>query len=293
MVSCIEMYVLKPWEVSAVGVSTLRLSRTAKLVRTLRIVRTFQIFSGLRVLVKAVASSLMALLWSMMLLTVCMLIGSLLMVGLVADFIKDQSNAFDKRYWAWLHYGTSARSLYTMYEVTLSGCWPNYVRPLTEDGGSVYLVFFLCYITFVVFAVIRIITAIFLKETMDAASRDANMMTVEQEIKRTSDLNHLADLFNAADSSGDGELSSEEFNQFLKNPKVVAAFGSLELDLHEGIAMFHLLDNGDGIVTFEEFVQGVSRLKGQARSLDVVALQVEMKKVLRHVLEISEHCVHK
>ena len=81
------------------------------------------------------------------------------------------------RLWAWTHYGTFYRAMYTMYEVTLAGCWPSYVRPLLENVSHWYAAFFVIYVAVVVFAVIRVITAIFLKDSMDAVSSDADMIT--------------------------------------------------------------------------------------------------------------------
>lgn len=36
----------------------------------------------------------------------------------------------------------------------------------------------------------------------------------------------------------------------MSNPKVRAHFQTLDLDVHEGAALFHILDNGDGEALF-------------------------------------------
>ena len=38
--------------------------------------------------------------------------------------------------------------------------------------------------------------------------------------------------------------------EILSNAKIAAYFQTLDLDLHEGAALFHLLDNGDGEVAW-------------------------------------------
>ena len=40
------------------------------------------------------------------------------------------------------------------------------------------------------------------------------------------------------------------------------------LELCAGRALFHLLDNGDGEVTLDEFIDGIMRCKGNARAID-------------------------
>ena len=49
-----------------------------------------------------------------------------------------------------------------------------------------YCLFFLLYITVIVFAVLRVITAIFVKETLEVASNDAELMVQERMRKKQS-----------------------------------------------------------------------------------------------------------
>merc|ERR1712151_1357092 len=111
------------------------------------------------------------------------------------DVLNDEFVDHETKLWVWLHYGTSSRAVYTMFEVTLSGCWPNYIRPLLDTAGWGYACFFALYVVFVVFAVTRIITAIFLKETMDACNSDKEMMITERADKKKAYLNKLSEVF--------------------------------------------------------------------------------------------------
>merc|ERR1719460_315888 len=98
---------------------------------------------------------------------------------LLAGFIQDESQDMQTRQWVFKYYGSSSRAIYTLFEVTLAGCWPNYFRTLVHEVSGYWVLFAIIYITFVVFAVIRIITAIFLKETLFVAQSDAEMMIRE------------------------------------------------------------------------------------------------------------------
>merc|ERR1719253_726914 len=82
----------------------------------------------------------------------------------------------------------------------------------------------------------------------------------------------LHQFFIEADTSGDGYMSFEEFQDLLTHPKALTYMQTLELDVHEAESLFHLLDDGDGKVSFDEFLHGIVRLKGQARSLDVITI---------------------
>ena len=55
----------------------------------------------------------------------------------------------------------------------------------------------------------------------------------------------------------------------------------LDLEVHEVVSLFNLLDDGDGLITHDEFLNGVMRLKGHARSLDIIAISKDMQTQLR------------
>lgn len=45
--------------------------------------------------------------------------------------------------------------------------------------------------------------------------------------------------------------------------------------------LWKLLDDGDGALSLDELVRGVGRLKGGARSIDLIYFQLELQRVLR------------
>merc|ERR1712232_10632 len=50
-----------------------------------------------------------------------------------------------------------------------------------------------------------------------------------------------------------------------------------------GVSLFNLLDDGDGAVTQEEFLNGVMRLKGHARSLDIILITKDLQTVIQQL----------
>ncbi|CAE7252365.1 TPC1B [Symbiodinium natans] len=181
--------------------------------------------------------------------------------------------------WVWAHYGTALRSIYTMYEITFSGSWPIYARPVYEKMGHGFVVFFVLYVTVIVFAITRVISAIFLRDTLEAASNDAEMQVHEKLKKKSAYVMKLKALFQALDSTGNGIITQDVLNQLLEDPKVIAHFQILELDVHEGAALFHVLDDGDGEITCEEFIDGILRCHGPARAIDQLAMHAEMRQL--------------
>merc|ERR1719199_36176 len=109
--------------------------------------------------------------------------GGLFLCSILKSTIQDAAVDHSLRMWLYRYYGSSLRAIYTLFEVTLAGCWPNYFRRLIEDVNGWYAVFAVVYITIVVFAIIRIITALFLKKTLTVAGHDQDMQLSEQRVK--------------------------------------------------------------------------------------------------------------
>ncbi|CAJ1389041.1 unnamed protein product, partial [Effrenium voratum] len=124
-----------------------------------------------------------------------------------------------------------------------------------------------------------VISAIFLKDTLDAAQNDAEQLVVDRLKKKAQYVQKLEEVFRAIDSSSDGMVTEEKLTQVLSNPKVAAYFQTLDVDVVDSTALFHLLDNGDGEITLDEFIEGILRCKGHARAIDQVAMRSELRQL--------------
>lgn len=266
----------------------MRLFRAVKCLRAIRMVRTFRLFRGLNLLVKACQCFLPSLGWAMVLLFVFMSMGTLIMGNLLRSFVEDSSNLFEDRVWIWNRYGTAYRAMYTLYEVTFAGNWPTNARPVLEKVSHAFVLFFVVYVTIIVFAVIRVISAIFLKDTLDAAHNDAENLVFDRLKKKASYVRKLQDIFKAIDNTSDGMVTEDKLTSVLANPTVAAYFQTLDVDVVDSAALFHLLDNGDGEMTMDEFVEGILRCKGPARAMDQVAIRAELGKLDAKVTKLTQ-----
>ncbi|CAK8990172.1 unnamed protein product [Durusdinium trenchii] len=266
--------------------------RALKSLRAIRMMRSFRLFRGLRLLVKACQCFLPSLCWAMVLLGVFMTMGALIMGNLLQSFVTDEEANFEDREWIWMRYGTAYRATYTLYEITFAGNWPTNARPVMERVSHVFVIFFVLYITIIAFAVIRVISAVFLKDTLDAAQNDAEHLVVDRLRKKAEYVEKLEAIFRAIDDSGDGIITEARMNEILSNDKVAAYFQTLDLDVHEGAALFHLLDNGDGEVTLDEFIDGIMRCKGPARAIDQVAMHADLKQLDIKLAKMARYFNH-
>jgi len=265
-----------------------RMIRYAKLVRTLRFIRAMKLCSPLRILIRTIASSFMSLVWSMVILMVMMLMSGLFICQTLQEYIVDTSAPWEHRVWVEKNYGNAAKALWTMFEITFSGGWPTWVSPLVEYVSVWYAVFFAAYVGGVVFAVIRIITALFLKDTLAVAANDNDMMVQQKAKDRAKFVGKLEEIFREFDTNQNGMISFDEFQAFVKNPASKVYISQLELEAHELEGLFTLLDDGDDQVSFDEFLSGVIRLRGQTRTHDVLVLLHDMRKISQNVKRMCE-----
>merc|ERR1712048_1003827 len=80
-------------------------------------------------------------------------------------------------------------------------------------------------------------------------------------------------LFNDMDQDGAGTIGLEQIQSLLEDPRVQGYFTALGLDPNDTERLFKLIDDdGSGDVDVTEFLEGCLRLKGQARSKDVLTV---------------------
>merc|ERR1712139_21027 len=72
----------------------------------------------------------------------------------------------------WKHFGTWTNSMFTIFEITMApGGFIQY-RRVYEEVHPLFGIFFVLYVCVVTFAVVRVITAMFLKATLSASDSE-------------------------------------------------------------------------------------------------------------------------
>merc|ERR1719231_605241 len=126
--------------------------------------------------------------------------------------IIDQSYSADLRQQVYDSWGRLSFSMLTMFEITMApGAWGKIGRILIFKVSWAYALFFIPYGWIVSFTIIRVITALFLKQTLAAAAVDPEQAMMEKKKKKIRELKHLRALFAHADRDGGGTLSMDEF----------------------------------------------------------------------------------
>lgn len=185
-----------------------------------------------------------------------------------------------------LYWSSIDRAILSLYSAMSGGNdWSAYSDALLVMGG-VWHSLFLLYITFAIFAVVNIVTGIFVDTAMQTGSADRELQVHEQLQEDRDHQEAMAEVFEALDVDGDGCLTKSELVKAMDTPNVIAFFKSLGLDMSDAETVFDVLDmNGDGSVTLGELTKACSSLRGEASKLD-------SKNVLRQLMQVRDILVH-
>ncbi|CAE7218374.1 Scn10a [Symbiodinium natans] len=272
------------------GAVLLRLLKVMKVAKTMRLIRVMQLFSQLRSMVDTFLASLSSLFWSMVMLLVCMMIAALVLCESCVPYIVDPTADIEMstREWLLIRYGSFTRAMYTMFEITFSGGWPGLIRPLVDEVSVLFAIPCLIYVVAIVFAALRLITALFALRQRQVLNSDAAAAVLER-MERASELQgKLLEVFAHADVDGDGYLTLQEFEALLQQSEILHYLSVLELDIRDARVLFHILADGDETLSVEEFCGGIAKVRGNAKSVDIVQLMHEtgkLRKECRAMLE--------
>merc|ERR1712130_526461 len=107
----------------------------------------------------------------------------------------------------------------------------------------------------------NIITGSFVQAALKAAESE----------KKLAFYNLACNLLKKADSQEDSHmLNCKEFETCLCNPEFMSLMQSVSVDTGEAMALFGFLDEGSGLVSREELLEGLVRLHTGIRFIDML-----------------------
>jgi len=265
--------------------NVLRSLRLVRLVRLTRMVSIIEALDSLQVLVGSIKACVSVLVWSASVLLVVTVIMGMILNGLLEDYMANAELLSDRQE-MFKFFGTFSRTMVSMYELTL-GNWTPITRCLIEKVGEMYGPLILLYRFTVGFAIVRVITGVFLHETFKVAAMDDDLMILQKQRSASRHRRKMLALVKQADTSNDGVIQREEFLGILENQRIKTWLAAMDLEVADGEVLFDFVEGGDGEVTPEGLVDGISRLKGGARSIDVIGLTFRLTALEDLVQELA------
>mmetsp|Transcript_57664 Transcript_57664/g.187352 ORF Transcript_57664/g.187352 Transcript_57664/m.187352 type:complete len:820 (-) Transcript_57664:508-2967(-) len=266
-----------------------RLVRGFRMVRILRIIRVMRCFRELRLMVCSTMRSIGSLSWALVLMgviiylfTVCFMHGATVYLQEGHDGIIDGKQV---RELLETFYGSLPCAMLTLLMAVSGGDdWINFVQPLGVIH-PLYQALFAFYVFFVVIGVVNVVTSAFVQRSVELSRLDRDLLIQGEMVSQEAWVEEMRGIFEEVDADNSGQITWEEFRQFMENPQVQAYFATQQLDTSDAPQLFALLDtDGNGSIGMEEFIMGCQKLRGQAKSSDVATLLRENKRTSQKFL---------
>jgi hypothetical protein len=283
VLSVLESFFLEPANITFVNVSVLRLMRLTRIFRLAKFLRFSSVFSELRVLIRTLGFAIRGIVWSVVLLGLIVTGGGILMAQMANNFLDDESIAMERRVWLYKSFGTTMGAMHTMFESAFTGAWRFYSRPLIEEVSYFFAIFWISWVILVNFMTMRVVGALFLKQTMSICAADQEKIAMDQMKDRGVITDNLRQIFLSADSSGDGNMNIAEFERMMRQPQVISDFAQLGLDIDEVDALFSVLTSDDGCASLDEFINGALSMSGSSPTLDIMQSRQNQLKIATDV----------
>lgn len=256
----------------------------------MRLFRLTRFFPGLQVLVFSIVNTLKSLVWAVVLLALIFYTFGIYFTLAVKDHLDDYKDDIDPDVKDLLnvHYGTLGLAMDTLFKSISGGVsWQEVANPL--QTVQVCYGFFIFFIVFTIFAVLNVITGVFVQSASEAAEEDQDMAFHNYIFRRQAYISRMRELFSQTDVNMDGGLTIDEFADLLTSDMGQAFLGGMDLTMSEAQIVFNIFDtDGGGHIDLEEFLTGCLRMRGAARSIDMLMMMSEMKALSKN-LELTTY----
>lgn len=274
--------------------SLLRVLRIVRIVRIAKVIRVMQFFRELRMMVFSILGCLKSLLWVVLVLCVMFYVFGICFTAATLTYLDTSDKITKANETGDLHksFGTLDRSMLSLYMAMSGGNdWAMYYDALMPLAFQ-YRMIFLFFISFALFAVVNIVTGVFVEAAMQANTNDREVVVHEELQAKKLYLDSMRAIFEEMDNDNSGCVSGEEFRERLNDERVIAYFNSLKLDISDALTVFKLLDSDhSGEVEIDEFLEGCYRLQGDSRSLDMKIMQYQVKFLSDSFDGLYEHII--
>lgn len=272
------------WAGAATNAGVLRMMRIFRLFRVLRLVRVLSVFAELRMFIVSVADAMRSLFWTIAIICLCMYIGGIYLTQLFTDLQVQHPHGGRDMDLLRENYGSLSKSMLTLYMTISEGIpWSEAMEPWNKYCGAWIAFAFAAWMAFTLFALMNVITGVFVESAIRTANDDKKKLLIYQ----------MGQWFLEADVDQSQTINWREFARHLENPKMERFLKTIDIDIAEAGDLFQVLDvHEEGEIQIDDFVSGCIRLLGSAKSIDlltVLKLQKSSSKELEELTKMIDH----
>lgn len=241
------------------NVSVMRTFRVMRILRITRAIRMVRLFDVLTTVVSQMVNSVLPAFWAFVVFMMMVYVFSVFFMAASTDAGHDVLSE-DLEVW----FGSLHRTVWTLIECLIGGVeWEDVLRPLVRDVSPLMGVLFVVYITVGLFVVMNLVVSVFMHKVMMVVREDKDQKMAKQ----------IGEIF--LQEGVNNQITCEDFLEKLKEPVLQEYFKAIDVfpSIDEARGLFDLIDvDSVGSVHADEIVDGILRLRGPARALEVAFL---------------------
>jgi Ca2+-binding EF-hand superfamily protein len=232
---------------------------------------------------------------------VCLL---LLLTSLYALFLEDSSVSFlldtrnetseelkavrENLHSNWNGMGAAVVSL--VYSISGGASWGDLAFPFWAFGSGCGLSY-MAYVILTVFGLLNVLIGIFVQEAEELSKWDQDFVTdIADYIKKKKKKDkQIARLFSRLDKDKSGEVSLRELSLSLQEETVRSKFRDLDLNTEKMDILLKVIDvDGNGLITRDEFTNGITKLGSKANATEMAHLLLEEQNMDSKIDDICQ-----
>jgi voltage-gated sodium channel len=267
--------------------------RILRLERLLRLLRLFRIFKELLLVAFAILASLRIMFWFVIVLVVLCFVAGCFLVPLVG-----QANLhYDARYReiGFEHevlFGTLPQSLLTLAQIlTLDMGFTDVIHRnlCQEDPGMALLVTVFTLIAS--FGILNTMIAVVVDAVLTSSKKYHDIRERVTKEKEKHIFFELQSIFRQSDVNGSGALDIEEVKEACNTPEIYNKMKMIDFPVEGLVDVFHVLDfDESGELTIDEFINGCERMRGCAKSKDLLEAQLAVNRMGFELKSFEDEC---
>lgn len=275
-IAVLDTFVLTPIGLAS-SMKFAALLRFLRILRLMRLIRLFRIVKELWLVASGLVRVAKMLLGVLGFFVLFVEIGAIITTRFIGhnnelyDPYFKSSNGWDHE----VYFATVWRSMLTLFQVaTFDAASEDIIRHVGSQQPG-FFAFFIAFIIVLTFGLLNTIVGLVIESTIRQANEDNKKLKNKSEKARQMVFSQLRDIFRAADTDGSATLSLDEVKVAVRKPEIYQKLKTIDFPVDEPEKIFDLLDYADsGELSIEEFITGCIRLKGQAKSKDLLVAQV-------------------
>jgi len=289
--ACVDTLILMPMKLSG-DLRMFSMVRCIVLFRLARVIKHVKLLKELKQVLSGLSQSAASLFWSLLLLVLILYVFAIWTTTLVGhdndwDAVKKLSNGWDNDEL----FGTIGKSMFTLLQMLTLDLWCSGITRNLVSWRWYMLFIVLSFLIVTTYGIINVILSAIVEQTVEAAHGPSATRNehANEEANRELEAEIAKDIFTLANTQVSEKLTAENFKQACRDdPEVTWRLRQLELPVDDVMKLFQVMD-GTGFrpLACREFVDGCTKMKGSARSKDLLSLQSQADAMAKQMDDLG------